>query len=286
MRLYHNLASLDLFRNYKKNLVGQSHSLERISSGAKVNSAKEDPNAIGRSELFRIQIRGADAAAKNVQDGVSMMQTVDGALNSVSDALVRIKELAVQSGSGGMNDTDKKAVQDEIDQLKKHINEISDTTEFNGLKLLKSDYVTDNSKPYMQTMLSGANVGDDIEIPLYNLTTDFLKDDKGNKLADLDVTDSSMLPTNLNVIDSSINEVLSIRSKYGALQNRFETAADSLSKNSEVLQRADSQLRDTDIAQEMIQFSKNGILVQSSTALMAQTNKFPQDVLNILSRVK
>jgi flagellin len=286
MRLYHNLASLDLFRNYKKNLVGQSTSLERISSGSKVNSAKEDPNAIGRSELLRIQIRGTDAASKNVQDGVSMMQTVDGALNSVTDALSRMKELTVQAGSGSLNNNDKKTIQDEINQLKDHINEIGNTTEFNGLKLLKNDYVTDNSNPYMQPMLSGANVGDNINIPMYNIGTELLKDDKGNSLKDLDVTDSSKLGTNLSVIDSSINQVLSMRSKYGALQNRFETVADNLSKNSEVLQRADSQLRDTDIAQEMMEFSKNGILVQSSTALMAQTNKFPQDVLNILSRVK
>ncbi|WP_160670687.1 flagellin [Clostridium sp. C8-1-8] len=286
MRLYHNLASLDLFRNYKKDLVGQSNSLQRISSGSKVNSAKEDPNAIGRSELLRIQIRGADAAAKNVQDGVSMMQTVDGALNSVGDALTRMKELTVQAGSGSVNDQDRKTIQAEIDQLKDHINEIGSNTEFNGLKLLKNDFVTDNSKPYMQSMLAGANVGDNIDIPMYNIGTDLLKDDKGNALKDLDVTDPSKIDNSLQVIDSSINQVLSMRSKYGALQNRFETAADSLSKNSEVLQRADSQLRDTDIAQEMMEFSKNGILVQSSTALMAQTNKFPQDVLNILSRVK
>lgn len=286
MRLYHNLASLDLFRNYKKDLVGQSNSLQRISSGSKVNSAKEDPNAIGRSELLRIQIRGADAAAKNVQDGVSMMQTVDGALSSVSDALARMKELTVQAGSGSLNDQDRKTIQGEINQLKDHINEIGSNTEFNGLKLLKNDFVTDNSKPYMQPMLAGSNVGDNIDIPMYNIGTDLLKDDNGNTLKDLDVTDPNNIDTSLRVIDSSINEVLSMRSKYGALQNRFESTADSLSKNSEVLQRADSQLRDTDIAQEMMEFSKNGILVQSSTALMAQTNKFPQDVLNILSRVK
>ncbi|MBK1812929.1 flagellin [Clostridium sp. YIM B02505] len=286
MRLYHNLASLDLFRNYKKNLVGQSNSLERISSGSKINSAKENPNAIGQSELIRIQIRGAEAASKNVQDGVSMMQTVDGALNSVNEALARVKELTVQAGSESLNDEDRKTIQNEINQLKQHINDIGNTTEFNGLKMLSSPYVNDNSKPYMQTMLSGANVGDNIEIPMYNISTGILKDDKGNSLEDLDVANPNKINTNLQVVDASINQVLSMRSKYGALQNRFEAAAENLSSNNEVLQRADSHLRDSDIAQEMMEFSRNGILVQSATALMAQTNKFPQDVLNILSRVK
>ncbi|GFP77101.1 flagellin N-terminal helical domain-containing protein [Clostridium fungisolvens] len=286
MRLYHNLASLDLFRNYKKNLAGQSNSIERLSSGVKINSAKENPNAIGQSELIRLQLRGSDAAQKNVQDGVSMMQTVDGALGSVNEALQRMKELTVQGSNDTLSDHDKEIVQQEMEQLKQHINSIGSDAEFNGLKLLNSQYVTNNDQPYMQPMMSGANVGDTIDIPMYNISTDMLKDDKGNALSGIDVTDASKSSTNLKVIDDSIAQVNSIRSKYGALQNRFEVASENLSSNSEVLQRADSSLRDTDIANEMMEYSKNGILVQSATALLAQTNKFPQDVLNILSRVK
>ncbi|QAA31670.1 flagellin [Clostridium manihotivorum] len=286
MRLYHNLASLDLFRNYKKNLAGQSNSIERLSSGVKINSSKENPNAIGQSELIRLQLRGSDAAQKNVQDGVSMMQTVDGALGSVNEALQRMKELAVQANNDTLSDHDKEIVQKEIEQLKQHIDSVGSDTEFNGLKLLKSQYVTNNDQPYMQPMMSGANVGDTIDIPMYNIGTDMLKDDKGNALSGIDVTDASKSATNLKVIDDSIAQVNSIRSKYGALQNRFEVASENLSSSSEVLQRADSSLRDTDMANEMMELSKNGILVQSATALMAQTNKFPQDVLNILSRVK
>lgn len=286
MRLYHNLPSLDLFRNYKKNLAGQSNSIERLSSGVKINSAKENPNAIGQSELIRLQLRGSDAAQKNVQDGVSMMQTVDGALGSVNEALQRMKELTVQGSNDTLSSHDKEIVQQEIEQLKQHIDSIGSDTEFNGLKLLKSQYVTNNDQPYMQPMMSGANVGDIIDIPMYNISTDMLKDDKGNALSGIDVTDASKSGTNLKVIDDSIAQVNSIRSKYGALQNRFEVASENLSSSSEVLQRADSSLRDADIANEMMELSKNGILVQSATALMAQTNKFPQDVLNILSRVR
>ncbi|GKU23566.1 flagellin [Clostridium folliculivorans] len=286
MRLYHNLASLDLYRNYKKNLVDQNAAMGKISSGSKLNSSRENPNSIGRSELIRMQIRGADAASKNVQDGVSIMQTVDGALGSVSDSLARMKELTVQGSNGTLSNEDKQSIQKEIEQLKQHINEVGTNTEFNGLKMLGNNFVTDNNKPYMQTMMSGANVGDNIDIPMYNIRVDLLKSSNGSDISQLDVTDPLKSKTNLQTIDDAINEVNSMRSKYGALQNRFETAADNLSGSSEVLQRADSQLRDTDIAQEMMEFSKSGILVQSATALMAQTNKFPQDVLNILSRVK
>lgn len=286
MRLYHNLASLDLYRNYKKSLVDQNTAMGKISSGSKLNSSKQNPNAIGRSELIRMQIRGADAASKNVQDGVSIMQTVDGALSSVSESLARMKELTVQGGNGTLSNEDKQSIQKEIEQLKQHINEVGTNTEFNGLKLLGNDSVTDNSKPYMQTMMSGANVGDNIDIPMYNIRVDLIKSSNGSNIGQLDITDPSKDSTNLQTVDDAINQINSMRSKYGALQNRFETAADNLSSSSEVLQRADSQLRDTDIAQEMMEFSKSGILVQSATALMAQTNKFPQDVLNILSRVK
>lgn len=286
MRLNHNLNSLSIYKTYNKNLAERSQALGRISSGSKINSSKEGANKIGQSELLRVQIRGLQAAQKNTQDGVSMMQTFDGAMDSITSALDRIKELTVQAGNGTYTDGELQSIQKEVDQLKDHINTTSKDTEFNGVKLLDNKGSFSTNDPVNFNMMSGANVGENIKIPMYNLKTSLLGDEKGNTLDKLDVTDRSKADSNMSAADSALKQVISIRGKYGALQQRFESTTDNSSQFENTLQGAESSVRDADIAEEMLQYSKSGILVNSSIAMMAQSNKFPQEVLQILQGMR
>lgn len=285
MRLNQNMQSLNVYRNYKKNLVTQSIALDRISTGTKINSAKDNPNKLGVSEGLRMQIRGLQMAERNIQDGVSMMQSVDGALNTVSEALNRIKELTVQAG-GVQNDEDLTIIQGEINQLKEHIDYTVNNSEFNGVKLLNSEKVTNNDYPKYLNHVVGANAKEEINIPVFNVTTDMLIDSEGNSLKNINITNTNELDKNLNIVDSAIETINYVRSRYGAIQNRMDTSAQNLSGSSFNLENAESRIRDSDIALEMAEYARTSILHETSIALMQQTNRFPQDVLRVLENMK
>ncbi|WP_411170336.1 flagellin [Clostridium sp. MB05] len=285
MRLNQNMQSLNVYRNYKKNLSVQSSALNRISTGSKINSAKDNPNKLGVSEGLRMQIRGLQMAEKNLQDGVSMIQATDGALSTISEALIRVKELTVQA-QGVKTDEDLKIIQVEINQLKEHIDHTVNNAEFNGVKLLNSDKVTNNNYPKYLNHVVGANAKEEINIPIFNITTDMLIDSEGNSLKDMDATNKNNLEKNLKIIESSISTVNSVRSRYGAIQNRMETSSQNLSGSSFNLESAESRIRDSDLALEMVEYSRNSILHETSIALMQQTNRFPQDVLRVLENMK
>lgn len=285
MRLNQNMESLNVYRNYKRNLTVQAATLNRISTGSKINSAKDNPNKLGVSEGLRMQIRSLQMAEKNIQDGVSMMQTVDGALSTISESLIRIKELTVQAG-GVQNDSDLGIIQGEIDQLKEHIDYTVNNSEFNGVKLLNSEKVTNNDYPKYLNHMVGANTEEEINIPVFNVNTTMLIDSEGNSLKNIDVTNINELDKNLKVVDSAIESINSVRSRYGAIQNRMDTSAQNLNGSSFNLETAESRIRDSDIALEMAEYARTSILHESSIALMQQTNKFPQDVLRILENLK
>jgi len=286
MRLRQNMDSLNVYQNYKKNLNVQSGVLNRISTGQKINSAKDNPNKIGQSEQFRMQIRGLQAAEKNLQDGVSMMQATDGALETLSVSLVRIKELTVQAGNGTNNEGDLKVIQLEIDQLKQQIDYTAKNSSFNGVNLIGNNIVSDNNNPEYKTSMIGANVSDEIKIPMFNIYSDNLRDKDGNSLGGIDVTKPENINKNLSAIDAAIVNVNSIRSKYGAIQNRMESTYNNVGDNVMSLESADSSIRDADIGIEMAEYARTSILHEASTALLAQTNKFPSEILSILERVK
>lgn len=286
MRLNTNLMSLNVYKGYTKALKTQETAFNRISTGLKINSAKDDPNNLGQSEMLRLQIRGLQAAGRNLQDGASMLQTFDGALNSVSESLSRMKELIVQANSDSLNDEDKAIIQQEVSQLKEHINSVTKDTEFNGVKLLNDQNVTDNNKPGFINTTIGANVGELAKIPTFNTSITNLGKDGVGYLEEINVLDPTMRNKNLEILDSAVNSVNSIRSKYGAIQNKFESLSQGLGEISQAVENADSSLRDADIAEEMMNYSRESILVNSSIAMMVQTNKLPQDVLQILERIK
>jgi flagellin len=291
MRLNHNMAALNIYREHVKTLKGQSGAIDRISSGNKVNGAKDNPNALAQSERLRIQIRGLQMAQRNAQDGMSMLQTAEGGLNNVTSMLHRIKELTVQSG-GATNDADKAVLQGEINQLISGINDTVKNTEFNGVKLIGDDTIdstinNNSTNPKVIYMASGANVGEKIEIPVYNLTADKIGDENtGKYLSSIDITKDGGIDEALNVIDAALSTVLSVSSKYGALENRFEGVYNMTDAVGQNIQRAESDLRDADMALEMMNYAKYNLLMESGNAMMVQANKFPQDILRILENVK
>ncbi|ASW43105.1 flagellin [Clostridium isatidis] len=276
MRLLQNMDSLNIYNRYKKNLDVQSKIMNRISTGSKINSSKDNPNKMGVRENLRIQLKGIQMAERNIQDGISMLQAADGVLSSMNESLIRIKELTVQAG-GVNSEEDLQIIQNEINQLKDSIDQMASNAEFNGVKLL-SNKSSDNNNPTTLKHMVGANVGDNMEIPLYNITSENIFG------GSLDINNG--IGKSLEAIDGAINIVNSIRSKFGAIQSRLETSYENIQETTLNLQHAESRISDADLALEMADFARTSILSDTSTALMHQSNNFPQDVLRVLENMK
>lgn len=285
MRLNHNMNSLSLFNKYKKNLVNNERAIDRISSGTKINSAKDNPNKIGQSEGMRIQIKSLEAAQRNLQDGASMVQAADGALQEVNNTLARMRELAVSAADDGKSAADKNVIQIEIDQMKKNINDLANNTEFNGVKLIGDLNVAENEFPVQNEVMAGAMAGDIMKIPAFNVSSGMLGDKEGNKLQDINVTTKEGAGKAISIIDAASQTIVGIRSRYGAIQNKFESSSDRLASNGNTVEKAYSSLKDADIAAEMAELARTQILNQTGIALIAQSNKFPQDALSALKRI-
>jgi Flagellin and related hook-associated proteins len=259
----------------------QSGNSLRISSGYKVITAKDNPTALVQSENIRMQISGLQVASRNVQDGVSMLQTAEGGLQEITSMAQRIRQLSVQAGSGSVTDSDKQKIQGEIDQMIDGIDSIAKGTEFNGLKLL--------SQKNTLTMPVGANAGESVDIPQIDLSNSgdssisslyTIKSGGDNDILSGDIQDS------LDTIDETINTIISTRSQYGALENRFESNYNNIQDLNEQMTSADSSIRDSDMGEEIMNYSKEDIIVQASNAMIAQANKLPQDILSILNNIK
>ena len=271
MRLCHNMSSLGLYNAYKKNIVSNASASEKISSGVKINSAKDNPGKIGQSELMRIQLKSLESAEKNVQDGVSMLQTADGALQEVNNVLSRIKELTVSEKNGTNSPEDVDTIQSEIYQLRDEIDEISKNTQFNGVKMLGNKSVTDNTK----SIVTGSMVGEKMSIPLYNISPSVLG-----------ITDEKVESGDIDAIDSAIKKISNIRGKYGAKVTVLESTYDSLNEKYTTVQGAESSIRDADVAEEIMEFSRTQVLTTSGIGLIAQSNNLPKDCLQILQSAR
>lgn len=286
MRLSHNLASLNIFREQNKNINSQRISMNRISSGIKISGAKDDPNGLAESERMRMQIRGMQMVQKNAQDGVSMLQAAEGGMDELTSMVQRIRELTVQAG-GVTTPDDKVTIQNEISQLTKGIDDIANNTEFNGVKLIGDTTVTNNNTPSNILMAVGANSGETTKIPTFNLTSANLGNTStGQFLTSIDLSSPSGISNALDTVDNALSMLSNIKTQYGALENRFDTSYSNIDDININLQGAESSVRDTDIAAEMANFAKNGVLIEAGNALMAQTNKFPQQILEILNNVR
>ena len=280
MRININMKSLSIYSGYKKNITENATAMERISSGSKINSAKDNPLKIDQSEKLKMQIRSLEMASKNVQDTTSMVQTADTAMGTISEVLIRMKELVVKGASSTNTEYDKQVIQTEIEELTNYIEDTANNTEFNGNKILSNANVTDNNKPFYMEMQTGSNVGDSMMIPFFNVSSKVLGIDT------LDVITEDGATEALKNIDKALVNVNSCRSSYGAIQGRLETTAEIISSGTYVYEKSSSDINDADIALEMAEIARTSILMESATAMMAQSNNFPKDMLNILANLR
>ena len=282
MRINTNIMAMNTSRQLGVNANNNAKSMEKLSSGSRINRAGDDAAGLSISEKMRGQIRGLNQASRNSQDGISLIQTAEGALNESHAILQRMRELVVQAGNGTNATEDLAAIQEEIGALSSEITGITERTEFNGKILLQGAYAATGSGIDLQI---GANVAQNLEINVANMAASGLGS-TGIKISSIDVQTLAATTTSfdkqLGAIDKAISQVSTQRSKLGALQNRLEHTIKNLDTSSENLSASESRIRDVDMAKEMMEFSKNNILNQAATAMLAQANQAPQGVLQLL----
>ena len=274
MRINHNLSALNAWKNMTVNDGGQTKSLEKLSSGLRIGRAADDAAGLSISEKMRGQISGLNQANRNAQDGISLLQTAEGALQETHTILQRMRELAVQSASDTVTNEDRAEIQKEINALRVEIDRISTTTEFNTQPLLNGDYSG-------KIIHIGANEDQSLTVTISNMSASNLAV-AGGVGEGISVSTQSAANTAITTINTAINTVSGERSKLGAIQNRLEHTIANLSTSAENLTAAESRIRDVDIAVEMMTFTKYQILSQASTAMLAQANAKPQAVLQLL----
>ena len=272
MRIQHNIAGINSYRNLGVNQRNLSKNLEKLSSGFRINRAGDDAAGLAISESMRSQINGLNQAAKNADDAIGLIQTAEGALTETHSMLQRMKTLATQSANGTYTDEARANIQKEFDQLKTEIDRIADTTEFSGVKPL----LVDNN---MKFQIGTSNVTQNqLEITSVSMkAADLGKNVGGGAPASLDDVDLSKLDDankGMAVIEKAITNVSDYRATLGAAQNRLEHTVNNLNVTSENITAAESRIRDTDMADEMTAFTKNNIL--------AQANAQPQGILSLL----
>jgi flagellin len=262
LRINNNVDAVQAHRHLSATSDAVSQSMERLSSGLRINKAADDAAGLGISEKMRSQIRGLAQAQRNIQDGVSMVQTAEGNLDEVHSILQRIRELAVQYRNGSLSSAGKNAIQSEVDQLSAEITRIGNAAVFNGVSLLSASTTV--------TFQVGANDNETIAISFSSLATAV-----GSAY-------SNMATASLAAIDAAVDAVTQMRSGLGAVQNRLDHALSVTGIYQENLTSAESRIRDVDMAEEMVTLTKNQILQQAGTAMLAQANQAPQSVLSLL----
>ncbi|MEW4290175.1 flagellin Hag [Rossellomorea marisflavi] len=273
MRINHNIAALNTHRQLNSATNAQSKSMEKLSSGLRINRAGDDAAGLAISEKMRGQIRGLDMASKNSQDAISMIQTGEGALNETHSILQRMRELAVQAGNDTNTADDRAQLQKEVTDLISEVDRIATTTQFNTQNLLDQNGGTTGQF----TFQIGANTDQTLSVTFADMQSTAL----GINALDIS-TDAATATAAIDTIDAAIGLVSDERSQLGAKQNRLEHTINNLNTSSENLTAAESRIRDVDMAKEMMEQTKNSILSQASQAMLAQANQTPQGVLQLL----
>ena len=273
LRINQNIAAMNSYRNLSVTDGQMNKSLEKLSSGFRINRAADDAAGLSISEGLRSQVGGLKVAVRNAQDGVSVAQTAEGALTEVTSMLQRMRDLTVQAGNtgsnGGASGDAVSSIQDEITSLSTSINDIATRTQFNGTKLLDGSAST-------LTFQVGANGGETQDVTLQDMTAGALGVDG------VDVTGNTTT-ADLDTIDAALKDVTTFRGQLGAAQNTFEHTINNLNVTVENLSASESRIRDTDMASEMVDFTRSQILSQAGTAMLAQANQSSQGVLRLLS---
>src|SRR5918997_1613239 len=265
LRIQNNVEAFNAQRQLVHNSERLSKAMERLSSGYRINRASDDAAGLAISEKLRGQIGGLQQAGRNASDAISLVQTAEGALNEVHSMLQRVRELAVQYKNGTLSTNDQTAIQSEVNQLKAEIERIGTDTEFNGTKLLNS----------ASTVTFQVGAADSQSITVSTISV-------GQQVVSNTFTLTATGASNIAEIDPAINNVSAARATFGAVQNRLEHTVSNLASYQENLTASESRIRDADMAQEMVQFTKLQILQQAGTSMLAQANQAPQSVLSLL----
>jgi len=268
-----NIASINAQRNLSLTQVSLGKSLERLSSGLRINRAGDDAAGLAISENMRAQIRSMNQAMRNANDGVSLVQTAEGSLNEVSNILVRMRELATQSATGTVSSDQRSYIDAEFTQLKNEINRIASAAEFNGSKLLDGSSAT-----YSFQVGAGNSANDTISVSISAAGASSI----GVGSASVSGNSGASASAALGAIDTAIKSVSNIRGTLGAVQNRLQSTINNLQVYSENLSAAESRIRDVDVAAETAALTRAQILSQAGTAILAQANQTPQSALQLL----
>ncbi len=301
MRINQNIAAINAWRNLGMTDRAMGKTMEKLSSGLRINRAADDAAGLAISERMRSQVRGLDKAVENAQSGISLIQTAEGALDETHAALHRIRELTIQAANEVNEDGDVQKMQDEISQLQAEINRIATTTEFNTKNIIGPVDVTDTSAfDETITLQIGANEGQTMEISLQDMRATQIglaTDVDGVSASDIENVgdikfasdgaleadvDQEYFSAAIQIIDQAIDDVSSFRSELGSYQNRLEHTINNLEVASENLTAAESRIRDADMAAEMMSMTRHQIMTQAGTAMLAQANMRPQSVLQLL----
>jgi len=272
LRINTNVSAMNAARILRRSTKQLNKSLERLASGLRINRAADDAAGLAIAEDFRAQINGLRIAQRNAQDGISLVQTAEGALSETTNILQRMRELAVQAASGTMSSENRSALQDELNELVEQLDDIANDTEFNGIKLL------DGSTSSL-TIQSGSDIGQVLTITLQGADSADLSLDSNFAISAM-----AEASTAIQMIDSALLTVNSIRAGLGAIQNRLEFTISTLAIQEENSAASESAIRDADIAQETIKYTRNQILLQAGTSILAQANIVPQTALTLLGR--
>ncbi|RPJ06914.1 MAG: flagellin [Spirochaetaceae bacterium] len=289
MIINHNMSAIFAFRHLKLNGIQVDKDMEKLSSGLRISRAGDDASGLAVSEKLRSQIRGLLRAEKNAEDGISFIQTAEGYLQETQDILQRLRELAIQSSNGIYSDEDRMQMNVETSQLIDEVNRIASHAQFNGMNFLTgrfAKFTGENVSTSSMWFHIGANMDQRERVYIGTMTAQGLGIQGTDGLAHSATFISLSTPENSNrvigMVDAALTKVSKQRADLGAYQNRLEYAIGGLLCGAENMQAAESRIRDADMAQEMVSFVKNQILVQSSTAMLAQANTKPQSILQLL----
>lgn len=284
MRLCHNMNALKAYNAYSKNLSASKAASKKVSTGLKINSAKDNPSKIGQLNELDIKLKSMQSAERNVQDSASMLQVSDGALQEVSNILSRMKELVVSANDGSKSDSDIQIIQDEIDQLKNNLNDISRYTEFNGVKLLGADGI---SAPNEKYVVVGSEAGNRDKLNFYNTSTNNIGFKKADgtflSVDDIDfVNDKQNAGNFINVVDGAIDNINKIRSEIAAKSNVYNNMVDISQENQILVTSSISRIGDADMAEQALEISRTDILINAGLGLISQCNQLPLNCLQII----
>ena len=277
MIINHNISAMNAYRNLASVNERVDKNMEKLSSGLRINRAGDDAAGLAISEKMRGQIKGLNMATKNAQDGISMIQTAEGALNESHSILQRMRELSVQSANDTNTTEDREKLQLEMNQLRLELDRISTSTEFNTRKLLTGEYAEGGL-----TFHIGANKDQNVKFQVADMGATYLKVNGATDEEAVSISTQDDANVAIEIVNNALERVSEERAKFGALQNRLEHTINNLRVSGENLQASESRIRDADMANEMVSLNKDKIISQSGTAMLAQANAKSQSVLQLL----